>query len=91
MHRSHRFVASLFLATALAAPLGIMAAAQQVGVQVRVYDKSHKDYHNWDENENRSWGQYLSENHRKQHEFTKANKREQSDYWNWRHSHPDHH
>ena len=31
------------------------AAVPQVGVQVKVYDKSHKDYHNWDDNEDRAY------------------------------------
>jgi hypothetical protein len=92
MHLSHRYVASLFLTAALAAPVAIMAAPapQESRVQVRVYDKQHKDYHNWDDNENRAWGQYLTDNHRNPHEFSKAKKREQSKYWNYRHSHPDH-
>jgi hypothetical protein len=93
MHLSHRYIASLFLTAALAAPVAIMAAPapqESRRAQVRVYDKQHKDYHNWDDNENRAWGQYLTDNHRNPHEFSKANKREQSKYWNYRHSHPDH-
>jgi hypothetical protein len=92
MHRAHRYIASLFLTAALAAPVVIMAAPgpQAVGVQFRVYDKNHKDYHNWDDRENQSWGLYLSSNHKRPHEFAKANSREQSQYWAWRHSHPDH-
>jgi hypothetical protein len=27
----------------------------------RVYDRAHKDYHNWDDNENHAWGQFLTE------------------------------
>lgn len=93
MHRVHHYIASLFLTAAIAAPGSIMAmpVPQQVGVQVRVYDRSHKDYHNWDDNENRAWGQYLTENRRNSHEFAKANKREQAQYWKWRHNHPDRH
>jgi hypothetical protein len=90
MHRAKRFIASLILTAAFAAPVAIMAASTpQVGVQVRVYDKNHKDYHNWDDHENQQWGIYLNANHKKPHEFAKANKREQANYWNWRHSHPD--
>ena len=91
MHGSRHYIASLFLTASLAAPLSLMAAPrpQEVGVQVRVYDKQHKDYHNWDDNENRAWGQYLAENHRDAHEYSKSNKREQSQYWSWRHAHPD--
>jgi hypothetical protein len=92
MHLAHRYIASLFLTAALVAPVSIMAAPvpQEARVQIRVYDRQHKDYHNWDDNENRAWGQYLTENHRNSHEFSKANKREQARYWNYRHSHPDH-
>jgi hypothetical protein len=57
--------------------------------QSRVYDKDHKDYHNWDDNENRAWGQFRTENHKRSQEFSKANKKEQSQCWNWRHAHPD--
>jgi hypothetical protein len=91
MQRAHRYLASLFLTAAMAAPVYLMAAPvpQEGRVTVRVYDKQHKDYHNWDDNENRAWGQFLTENHKNSHEYTKSNKREQSQYWNWRHSHPD--
>ncbi|MFZ0409972.1 MAG: hypothetical protein WA875_05370 [Candidatus Acidiferrales bacterium] len=91
MHRPHRLIASLFLTAALAVPAAAMAlpAPGQAAVQVRVYDRDHKDYHNWDDHENAQWGLYLSTNHRHYHEYNKANRREQSQYWNWRHSHPD--
>jgi hypothetical protein len=64
-------------------------AIQEDHERNRVYDKDHKDYHNWDDKENRAWGQFLTENHGESHEYAKANKKEQSKYWNWRHSHPD--
>jgi hypothetical protein len=91
MHVSNRYFASLFLIGALAAPVAIMAAAvpQEASVQVRIYDKDHKDYHEWNDNENRAWNRYNTENHHKSYEFSKANSKQQSQYWNWRHSHPD--
>ena len=91
MRFAHRYIISLFLAAAIAAPLATLAAPapNDDGVQVRVYDSNHKDYHNWDDNENRQWGIFLTNNHRKSHEFAKANRKEQSEYWNWRHAHPD--
>jgi hypothetical protein len=92
MRLTNRFISSLILAAAITAPMTIIAATgpNDDGVQVRVYDSRHKDYHNWDDRENASWGIYLTNNHKKPHEFKKASKREQSDYWNWRHAHPDH-
>jgi hypothetical protein len=91
MHVSYRYLASLFLTAALAAPVAIMAAPvpQDAKVQVRVYDKDHKDYHEWNDNENRAWDRCLGENHDKSYEFSKANEKQQSEYWNWRHAHPD--
>jgi hypothetical protein len=91
MRNMHCYISSLFLAAALAAPVAIIAAPgpQNASVQIRVFDSGHKDYHNWDDRENHAWGLYLSDNHRKSHEFTKAKKKEQSQYWNWRHQHPD--
>jgi hypothetical protein len=91
MRNTNRFISSLFLAAALAAPVAMIAAPgpQAVGVQVRVYDRDHKDYHNWDDHEQSAWGVYLTENHKKPHEYKAANRKEQSSYWNWRHAHPD--
>jgi hypothetical protein len=91
MRNTNHFISSLFLAAVIAAPVAIMAAPgpQAVGVQVRVYDRNHKDYHNWDDHENTAWGVYLTENHKKPHEYKAANRKEQSSYWNWRHAHPD--
>jgi hypothetical protein len=93
MHSTRRIFASLILTAALMAPVTILAASkpQSDSITVRGYDKDHKDYHNWDDNENRAWGVFLTTNHRKQHEFSKSSKKEQSEYWNWRHSHPDGH
>ena len=59
MHRVHRYISSLFLAAALATPVAIMAAEpQDARDQVRVYDRDHKDYHTWDDKENRAYGQF---------------------------------
>ena len=92
MRLRNRFIGSLILAAAITAPMTMIAAPgpNDDGVQVRVYDSQHKDYHNWDDHENASWGVYLTNNHKKPHEFRRASKREQSNYWNWRHEHPDH-
>jgi hypothetical protein len=92
MRFTHSYISSLLLAAALAAPMAVLATAapNDDGVQIRVYDSHHKDYHNWDDHENKAWGIYLSNNHRKDHEFAKSSKREQAGYWNWRHAHPDH-
>jgi len=92
MGNVHRYIGSLLLAAALVAPVAILAApgAQDANVQIRVYDRDHRDYHNWDDRENHAWGVYLTNNHRDAHEYSHAKRREQSHYWKWRHEHPDH-
>ena len=65
MFHTRRFISSFFLAAVLAAPLAVMAAPapQDAGVQVRVYDRDHKDYHNWDDHEDHAYRAYLTERH----------------------------
>jgi hypothetical protein len=87
----NRYISSLLLATALAAPVAMIAGPrpQEPSVQVRVYDRDHRDYHNWDDRENHAYRQYLGEQHRSYREYRGQNRRVQRHYWNWRHSHPD--
>ncbi|HEY2545031.1 MAG TPA: hypothetical protein VGI46_03105 [Candidatus Acidoferrum sp.] len=89
MHRASRYIASLFVTAALTAPAAIMAAPARQDDRDRVYDREHKDYHRWDDKEDQAWKRFLAEKHRDDHEFAKASKKEQEEYWNWRHSHPD--
>ncbi len=62
----------------------------QVGVSIRIYDRDHKDYHNWDDREDRAYRVYLNEHRRDYVEYKHLKKNEQRDYWRWRHEHPDH-
>jgi hypothetical protein len=55
------------------------------------YDAAHKDQHEWNDNEAAAWNRYRDEHHVKQSDFARANKRQQQDYWNWRHQHSDQH
>jgi len=87
MKRPNSYGIAALLAATLAAPAVIVAAP--AAQDDRVYDRDHKDYHHWDDHENQAWHSYLAEQHRKEYEFAKANKKEQEAYWNWRHSHPD--
>jgi len=91
MSYTHRYISSLLLAAAIVAPVAVMAAPspQDAKIQIRFFDRNHKDYHNWDDREDRAWGSYETDHHRKSMEFSKASKGEQQNYWNWRHSHPD--
>ncbi len=92
MRHAHRFVSALILTAALSAGGPLMAAAtpQEASVQVRVFDSGHHDYHNWDAREDHAYRGYLIERHEHYRPYDRQSHRRQQDYWNWRHSHPDH-
>jgi hypothetical protein len=92
MRRTNLYFSLLLLAAAVAAPNAILAGPkpQEARVQVRVYDRDHRDYHNWDDHEDRAYRRYLEERHETYREYHKQHYRAQKHYWNWRHSHPDH-
>src|ERR1700733_12525961 len=81
-----RIGAGLLLAGMLAPVAPPPAQAQSV--DVRVYDSHHRDYHNWDDHEDRAYRRYLAEKHYEYREYQKQNHRRQEAYWSWRHSHP---
>ena len=57
--------------------------------QVRYYDRDHRDFHYWDDPEDRAYRRYLVEQHRAYLKFERADISVHRHYWNWRHSHPD--
>lgn len=85
MKTLNRCAAALLLTLGLTAPL-VMAEDQN---SKRYYDKKNKDYHQWNDNEQKSYGVFLGEKHIAVHVFTKAKPTEQQQYWQWRHEHPD--
>jgi hypothetical protein len=91
MHHIDRYISSLFLAAAIAAPAVVVteAQAQEDSVRVRVYDRDHRDYHNWDNHEDRAYRRYLAAQHRSYRAYHRQHYKVQKHYWNWRHSHPD--
>ncbi len=78
------FLAPFVLSAFMLAPL----SAQEVSI--RLYDRDHKDYHNWDDRENRAYNRYLADQHReRKHEFKEESRENQRNYWRWRHEHND--
>jgi hypothetical protein len=91
MH-GHRFLASLIVGAALLAPVPIQAAAgpqerRPVTTQKRVYDRSHKDYHVWDDREDQAYRQYFGDQHMKYRGYSRLSHKQQTTYWTWRHTH----
>jgi hypothetical protein len=89
MKRTGLLVAGLFLATALVVPMATRTTAKPQGVSVRVYDRNHKDYHDWDDNESRRYEGYRKDHPEYNVTFGKNNRRQQSTYWTWRHQHSE--
>jgi hypothetical protein len=90
-----RYLSFVFLTAALTASAAPKAAAAQEvvvtqGDHTRYYDRSHRDYHVWNDGEDRSYRVYLGERHRDYREFRLNTRRQQDNYWTWRHNHPDH-
>ena len=54
-----------------------------------LYDRRHKDYHDFDEHEDRAWHVYWQQRHRSYVDWDRASERQRQDYWNWRHEHSD--
>ena len=90
MQRSNLLLGGLFLTAALALSGPVVAAApQDAGIQVRVYDLHHHDYHNWDDREDRAYRNYQQERHEQYLAYEHRKHSYQQHYWKWRHNHPD--
>lgn len=101
MNVRFRWISSIFVLAALTMPSAIRASSVPSGArqrgdsqrddrgQGRVYDQAHRDWHDWNDREERAYRQFLNENRRDYREFSRLDARGQRDYWNWRHSHPD--
>jgi len=98
MKRSH-ILGTLVLGSALIIPAGVMAQAQQTEEKSttttttteshRYYDSGDQTYHDWNANEDKAYRMYLQERHKEYMEFPKTTTTEQTEYWRWRHDHPD--
>jgi hypothetical protein len=55
----------------------------------RFYDKRHKDYHEWNDHEDRAWHMYWEQRHHAAIDWNRASARERQRYWDWRHNHSD--
>ena len=92
-----RSIAAILLTTVLAAPVASFAAPQhgdrddrdrrELRNEQRVYDPAHRDYHNWNDQEERRYREYLDEHHMRTRAYSQLSTRQQRNYWQWRHEH----
>jgi hypothetical protein len=85
MQKTQKHLASILLTAALTAPLGAAFFAQPASAAAQ----EDRDHRKWDDHEQSAWGRFLAEKHRKDHDYAKSKKKEQDEYWAWRHDHPD--
>ena len=79
-----RFFGGLVLA-------GVLLAPTVFGADKRYYDRDRRDYHEWNENENRAYRHWLMEEQRERQyrEYARLKAARQREYWRWRHEHAD--
>ena len=94
MIRMNRTFLALTLGAAMLAPLALSFpqthARREVSDRERIFDRDRRDYHYWNDSEDRAYRRYWQARHRVYRDYSRLNAREQSHYWSWRHSHPDH-
>jgi hypothetical protein len=84
-----RYLLAFLMGAALVGPVALRADDDRDRRERRYYDRTHKDYHVWNDGEDRAYRRFLEENRRENHSWTKASRREQEQYWRWRHEHRD--
>ncbi|HVI08540.1 MAG TPA: hypothetical protein VND65_09635 [Candidatus Binatia bacterium] len=106
MHKVSRYFGAALLSTAIALPLASarpVIAAPVVAAQDhddhdrdhdrdhRVYDSYRKDYHDWDDREDRAYHRWIEEvRHETYRDYASLRASEQRAYWKWRHAHEEH-
>jgi hypothetical protein len=86
----HRYLTVLFLGAALAGLVPARADEHHSDDRSKkYYDKDARDYHEWNQNENQVYHQYVTENHKRDREFAKTTRGEKKNYFKWRHDHQD--
>ena len=86
----NRCLTALFISAALAGSVPVRADDHHSDNQTkRYYDKDARDYHEWNQNENQVYHQYVIDNHKRDRDFSRTTRTEKKDYFKWRHDHPD--
>ena len=86
MRSMSRKMLSVLAAGAFAASIFTTGCA----AHVRVYDPYYRDYHPWG-GEVTYYSQWETETHRPHVDYNHRKADDQKAYWDWRHSHDDHH
>ena len=85
MHR-FLFVSGFLLGAAWLVPVGARAEDHK---DKTYYDRDGHDRHTWNGQEDKAYRVYLGEQHREYVDFGKVKVTQQTEYFRWRHQHPD--
>ena len=90
-----KYLGAAALAAVMLAPAVVRADDHHDKVKVKVqryYDDRGRDYHEWNEAEERAYRHWVEqERHRAYKDWKHANKHDREAYWEWRHAHSDWH
>lgn len=86
--RRFLILSALVLSTTLIGP-AVARAGDGDHHDKRYYDRDGRDYHTWNNNEDRAYRAYLQEQHQDYREFRIVRRPQQQQYFRWRHEHPD--
>jgi hypothetical protein len=85
-----RFWNAALIGAALIAPLAMPPIALRAEDKPRTYhDTARNDDHQWNGQEDKAYGMWVKEGHRKNTSFAKLKVTDQQAYWGWRHEHSD--
>ncbi len=77
----------LLMAASLIAPVSVKADGDDHRNEKRYYDRTGRDYHTWNGDEDRQYRGYLVEQHREYVPFQRVKPRQQQEYFRYRHEH----
>ena len=103
MQRLHRYLALILLGPTIFVPIVVTASPnpqdredreerreERRERERRYYDRSHRDYHVWNDREDRAYRRWLAEKHYEARlRYDRMRRRQRAEYWEWRHRHPD--
>ena len=81
------FLGGFLLGAALISQVALTAGDHR---DRRYYDRYGRDYHVYNNQEDRAYRIYLGERHQDYREFRRMKRNNQQQYFRWRHDHPDH-